>query len=191
MAKITLRKANTLQQVLNDLMKSIEIKIDVRINEFQNPEEILAEANRVLLSNDSRRNDLLMSIYSLRSLVGAQNAASGISSKLAHAAFIDKRLAQLQGLTESTHRLTMDVVKGKLDKIKNSAGETRSRLYGYEEEVTVAVLNAEQVEGVRGVIRDLKKQKQAINDEVLELNVRTEIQLPPDVEAVLTREGLL
>jgi hypothetical protein len=38
---------------------------------------------------------------------------------------------------------------------------------------------------------EIKKQKQKLNDEVLELNVRTEIELTDDVEAVLVKEGIL
>jgi hypothetical protein len=40
-------------------------------------------------------------------------------------------------------------------------------------------------------IKNLKKQKQKINDEVLELNIKTEIPLSEDVVATLTAEGLI
>jgi hypothetical protein len=41
------------------------------------------------------------------------------------------------------------------------------------------------------MIRELKNQKQKLNDEVLELNVRTEIKLSQDVEEILRAEGLI
>jgi hypothetical protein len=41
------------------------------------------------------------------------------------------------------------------------------------------------------MIRELKNQKQKLNDEILELNVRTEIALTAEVEQVLRAEGLI
>jgi hypothetical protein len=37
----------------------------------------------------------------------------------------------------------------------------------------------------------LKKQKQKLNDEILELNIKTEIPLSDDIVATLQSEGLL
>jgi hypothetical protein len=50
---------------------------------------------------------------------------------------------------------------------------------------------AEQIEQAKAEVKNLKKQKQKINDEVLELNIKTEIPLSEDVVATLTAEGLL
>jgi hypothetical protein len=57
--------------------------------------------------------------------------------------------------------------------------------------VRTGVLTTEQIENIRGVVRDLRKQKSTLNDEILELNIKTELELTPDVEAVLAREGLI
>jgi hypothetical protein len=40
-------------------------------------------------------------------------------------------------------------------------------------------------------IKNLKKQKQKLNDEVLELNIKTEIPLSEEVVATLQSEGLV
>jgi len=40
-------------------------------------------------------------------------------------------------------------------------------------------------------MRELKKQKQSLNDEVLHLNVVTEIELTDEVENILKKEGIL
>jgi hypothetical protein len=53
------------------------------------------------------------------------------------------------------------------------------------------VLTADQIEGYKAEIRALKKQKQGINDKVLELNVRTEIELDADTVALLQAEQLV
>ena len=93
--KINLRRAAALQNVLHEHIKNIDVASNVEINEWQQPEQIIQEANAKLFVNDSRRNDLLMSIYTIRSLVASQNAISGISGKLSHMAYVDKRITKL------------------------------------------------------------------------------------------------
>jgi hypothetical protein len=57
--------------------------------------------------------------------------------------------------------------------------------------VSTGVIGAEQIVQAKAEISNLKKQKQKINDEVLELNIKTEIPLSEDVVATLQAEGLL
>jgi hypothetical protein len=190
--KINLRRAAALQNVLHETIKSIEVEPNTDVNEWQDPAEVLQTANAKLFVNDSRRNDLLMSIYTIRSLVATQNSMSGISGKLSHMAYIDKRIAQLTDLTENSIKLeSLDVIRGRLDKIRNRPADSRASLYHRDEDVRVCVLTQEQIDNIKSVIKELKKQKTNLNDEVLELNVRTEIELTPEVDTILLREGLI
>lgn len=190
--KINLRRAAALQNVLHETIKGIDVEPNTEVNEWQDPAEILQTANAQLFINDSRRNDLLMSIYTIRSLVATQNAMSGISSKLSHMAYIDKRIAQLTDLVSNATKLeSLDVVKGRLDKIRNRPADSRATLYHRDEDVRVCVLTQEQIDNIKSVIKELKKQKTNLNDEVLELNVHTEIELTPEVDTILSREGLI
>jgi hypothetical protein len=189
---ISLRKANAIQAGINDVIKSIKIDVTIELNEFQNAEVELKKANDTLFINDARRQKLLISLYNIRGLVGAANANSGIDLNLAKAAFIDKRIAQLDGLANQSVMTDFAVINGKLDKIKNDKSETaRSRIYGYTDTVSTSVLTQEQVTQIKTEILNLKKQKQKINDEVLELNIKTEIPLTDEVVATLQAEGLI
>ena len=189
---MNLRKAAATQTILQDLLKSIEVKTNLELNEFQDPATAITEANSKMFAADTRRNDVLMSIYSIRTLVGVQNAGTGISGRLSHIAYIDKRVDQLEHLVNHAKPLmAMDVINGKLEKIRTRPADSRSSLYGHNDEVETGVLTAEQLESIRSVIRDLRRQKATLNDEILELNVRTEIEITPDVEAVLVREGVV
>jgi hypothetical protein len=188
--KITLRKANALQQNMNDLLKNIQVKATVELNEFQDVVQTLQAANDAVMAADVRRSDLLMALYSIRATVGVANFQCGIGNRLSHLAYIDKRLHQLEGLVAESARLKdLAVISGQLDKIRNRREE--HRLYGYENGVSTGVLQQSQIDSIAGIMRELKKQKQKLNDEVLELNVRTEIELTDDVEAVLVKEGIL
>jgi hypothetical protein len=188
---ITLRKANAVQNSINDAVRAIKIDLDVELNEFQNVEDVIAKANSQLVENDSRRQKLTMALYNIRALVGTANAASGIDTALAKAAFIDKRIGQLEELAKAKEMTSLDVVKGKLEKIKSLKDEARSRVFGYGDTVTTTVVSKEQIAQAKAEILNLKKSKQKLNDEILELNIKTEIPLSDETAAVLQAEGLL
>jgi len=189
---ITLRKANALQNSIQDAIKGIKVELNVEINEFQSVEDTLTKANATLIENDGRRQQLTMALYNIRALVGTANTASGINTMLAKAAFIDKRIGQLEELAKATEITSLEVIKGKLEKIKNDKGEnSRRSLYGYNDTVSTSVLSKEQIAQAKAEVLNLKKQKQKLNDEVLELNIKTEIPLSDDTLATLTAEKLV
>lgn len=187
---ITLRKANAIQGSIMEAISSIEITTTVDINEFQDAKTVIEKANETLFANDSRRQALLLAYYNIRGLVGAANSQSGVDVALTKAAFIDKRIAQLAGITNAAAIKDLAIVEGQLEKIRNAPADSRHRLYG-EDVVRTSVVGQEQIDQARAEIRNLKKQKQKINDEVLELNIKTEIPLGDEVVATLTNEGLI
>ena len=188
--KITLRKANAIQQNINDLLKSIVIRPTVEINEFQDAVATLQASNDALMAADVRRSDLLMALYSIRATVGLSNFTNGIGNRLSHLAYIDQRLQQLDPLVREDAKIKdLHVITGQLEKIRNRREE--HRMYGMTDAVSSGVLQQNQIDNIAGIMRELKKQKQKLNDEVLELNVRTEIDLTDDIEAILVKEGIL
>jgi uncharacterized protein YdcH (DUF465 family) len=189
---ISLRKANAVQNGINEALKGIEIKTTLELNEFQDVVAELKKANDVLFTNDSRRQRLLLALYNIRGLVGAANASSGIDMKLATAAFIEKRIGQLDTLSKLEAVTDLAVINGKLEKIRNDKSESSRRsIYGYNDTVSTTVVSAEQIAQVKTEIQNLKKQKQKLNDEILELNIKTEIPLSEDVVKTLSEEGLV
>ena len=188
---ISLRKANAIQSLINEAIRGIKIDTSIEINEFQNAQEELQQANDLLIVNDARRQKLLLALYNIRGLVGTANSNTGIDLALAKAAFIDKRIGQLTELAEAKAVTNIAVLNGKLDKIRNRKEESRASLYGRDDTVSTGVIGAEQVAQAKTEISNLKKQKQKLNDEVLELNIKTEIPLSEDVVATLQAEGLL
>jgi hypothetical protein len=189
---ITLRKANAIQNSINEAIRNIKVDLSLEINEFQDPAAELTKANTALVEADGRRQKLLLALYNIRGLVGQANAASGIDLNLAKAAFIDKRIVQLTAFASAEAATDIEVIKGKLEKIKNDKGETSRRsIYGYTDTVNSSVLDISQIHQAKTEILNLKKQKQKLNDEVLELNIKTEIPLSEDVVTTLTTEGLI
>lgn len=189
--KISLRKANALQNGINDAIKSIKIDTQIELNEFQLTPSVLEEANRILFENDTRRQKLLLAYYNIRGLVGTANTAAGIDLNLAKSAFIDKRIAQLEEIASCKPILDMNVIDGKLEKIRNRKDDSRASIYGRDETISTSVVSKEQIDQARAEIKNLKKQKQKLNDETLELNIKTEIPLSDDVVKTLIDEGLI
>ena len=81
------------------------------------------------------------------------------------------------------------VVAGKLDKVRNT--EAKSRIYGYGDTVDTGVFTADDISGFKAVVANLKKQKQSLQDAVLELNVRNEVTLADTTAKTLAAENLL
>ena len=188
---ISLRKANAVQNSINEAIRGIDIRTSIDINEFQNVAAVLQTANNTLFENDARRQKLLLALYNIRGLVGAANAQSGIDMKLATAAFVDKRVSQLEELASAKPVTDLAVINGRLDKIRNRADDSRASLYGRDEAVTTSIISEDQLKQIRDEVKNLKKQKQKLNDEILELNIKTEIPLTEDVVNTLQTEGLL
>mgnify|MGYP003345935760 CR=1 FL=1 len=186
--KITLRKANALQNAIQEHIKTIDVAMTLALNEFQDPEVEIANARARLVENDQRRANLTLALYAIRGIVGNANATSGVSVELARAAYIDKRIGQLKGLVEAAVTDSLDVVKGKLRKIAEDKGD---RSFYRDQSVNVGVVTQEQVNQFRADLSALKKEKQSINDKVLELNIRTEIVVVADVVAILQAEQLI
>jgi uncharacterized protein YdcH (DUF465 family) len=187
---ISLRKANTIQNSINETIRGIDITTTIEINEFQDVAQMLQEANSTLFANDSRRQKLLLALYNIRGLVGTANVQSGIDTKLATAAFIEKRISQLTELSQVKPVTDIAVLNGKLEKIRNRKEDSRS-IYGRDETVSTSVVGEEQSKQIKAEINNLKKQKQKLNDEILELNIKTEIPLSDDVTSTLQSEGIL
>lgn len=188
---VTLRKASAIQNSINEAIRGIKINFTLELNEFQDVPAELKKANDELIANDSRRQKLLMALYNIRGLVGAANTSSGIDLKLATAAFVDKRIGQLEEFTKAQVMTDLSVITGKLERIKGLKDEARSRVFGYGDTVTTSLVTQEQINQAKVEIQNLKKEKQKLNDEILELNIKTEIPLSDETVATLKAEGLL
>lgn len=185
--KITLRKANTIQASILEAIKSISVSSTIDLNEFQNPIEEITAANSLLFENDRRRQALLFAMYNIRGLIGQANAVSNVDINLTKIAYIDKRVEMLTALITDEPMLAMNVIQGKIEKIKTSPVDS----YRSDQTVTTSVISAEQLLQIQTEIKSLKKQKQQLNDLILEINIKTEVPLTDEVVATLTKEEII
>lgn len=188
--KITLRKANALQNSINEALRHIDVKVKVSLNEFQDAEGLIAVSAAEAKKNLDRKVSLTNALYSIRGAVGSRNSSAGVDEKLTEVARVEKQIQLYSAYLGSEVREAPAVIAGKLEKIRNSKDERRS-IYGYSDTVDTSVFTAEDVAGFKSVVATLKKQKQTLQDEVLEANVRNEITLSDETVKTLVSEGLV
>jgi len=186
---ISLRKANALQNSINDAIKSLESNPVVGLNEFQDAEVEIARVRVQTLSQLDTRKYLYNALYEIRQAVSTANHTAGIDAKLAQVAHLDKLIQLYNSLVSQKVRESAAVIAGKLEKMRTRT-ET-SRLYGFDSTVDTSVFAQEDLDGFSKEVAQLKKNKQKTQDEILELNVRTEIAVSASTQAVLTSQGLV
>jgi hypothetical protein len=189
--KITLRKANALQLAIGEAVKNISVETDVKINEFQNGEAEILRVAAEFQENLVRRDRLVEAMYEIRKSVSVANSAAGVDDKLADVARFEKHVQFYNALASKKVREDAVVVAGQLNKLRESKDDSRRSIYGYASTVDTSVLTAEDIRGFRTAAATAKKAKQKLQDELLEINVRTEITLAQDTVQFLTAEGLL
>ena len=187
--KITLRKANALQNSINDVIKQIDIKTEIALTEFHKPEDEIARAATAARAGIQRRELLNHALYGIRHRVAEANNASGVNRNLTEVAALEKQIQFYTGLVSKEVRESAEVLAGKLRKIGEQ--EAKSRIYGYGDTVNTSVFTAEDIAGFKKTVSDLKKSKQQLQDSILELNVRTEVELNDTVVEILRAEGLI
>lgn len=186
--QVTLRKASVLQQAVQDAIKAITLKGKVSINEFQDPAAELAAASKTLREDITRITNLSHALANIRSSVGLVNAQAGVNGLLAELAATERLITRYTELTEAGN-LTEDfaVVSGKVEKLK---GRDEARYYG-SSEVETGAISPDEMEAFKNELRVLRKRKQELNDKLLEINIKTTVDIVGQTESVLQKENLI
>jgi hypothetical protein len=165
----------------------LEFKTETGINEFQKPEEAIAAASKTFFDNVNRRNVLLRGLYEIRKATAAANAENGIDARLADIALLEKEVTFFAPYSKSKERLSEAELIGKLNRIANRTEES----YYAKAEVETSVLTASDIKLLSTRAIAAKKAKQKLQDELLELNVRTTIELATSTVEVLKAEDII
>jgi hypothetical protein len=186
--KVTLRKANVLQNAINDAVKALELRYDVNLNEFEDTKDQIQTARDRFFAEATTRDKLLMSLYDIRAKVARANADSGINDMLTNVAYLEKQISHKQMLASKGVQTSLRVLNGQLNKLK----EVKDDGYGYSRrDVVTTIFTEEEVEDFKRSANDLRREKHRLQDTLLELNVQTEIELSSDTVKLLERAGIL
>ena len=185
--QVSLRKANALQVAINEALKGLEFKADISINEFQSPAKEIELAKQKFDRNVQRRWNLLAALYDIRTKVAAANAANKIDNLLADLARIEKDLVFFAPFAKANTSTDLKVIEGKLEKISNRTEDS----YYAKAEVETSIFGEGDLVTYRTYMSDFKKKKQALQDQLLEVNVRTTIELATGTVEVLKSEDII
>jgi hypothetical protein len=186
--KVNLRRAAALQHTIQEALRGIELQALVNLDEFQDAEAVIREQHARLEANLERRHELNLVLYSIRQAVSQANHTAGVDMRLADIACQEQHLKDLATLSAVAERVNPVVIQGRLEKIRR---DTSDRPRVYDNTVETSVLSAEDLHAYRRGMQILRKQRQDAQDEILNLNVRTEIELSDHAVHVLRREGLI
>lgn len=189
--KISLRKANAVQGAITEALAGLNLSTEVTLNEFEAVEEVLTRELVRFVENMGQRDALQAAMFDIRSLVGTANVTEGVNAKLAQLAHLEKDIGQFTRLTKVTPALSREVIGGKLEKIRNRKDDAQSYYGDRSDVVATSILSKEAIEGYAAKARELKKAKVALQDELLELNVRAEIKLSDATVATLKANGIV
>jgi hypothetical protein len=186
--KLTLRKANAIQSAINEAIKGLDLGTSVTLNEFEEVEDQIRSVRNRFWTNAAARNKLTMALYEIRAKVAQANAESGINDHLANVAYLEKQISHNTMLAGKGAQTALRVLNGQVK--KNS--EAKEDIYGRSSrDVTTSIFNEEEIEDFRHNAAEFKRQKQRIQDLLLELNVQTEIELSTDTVEALTSANIL
>lgn len=186
--KLTLRKANAVQSAINEVIKGLDLGTQVTLNEFEEVQKQIDAVRDRFWKDAATRNKLVMALYEIRAKVAAANADSGINDMLANVAYLEKQIGHNSTLASKGAQTTLQVLNGQVKKAANAKDES----YGYSRHnIVTSIFTEDEVEQFRRNAADFKRNKQKLQDTLLEMNVRTEIELGQKTVNVLSETGIL
>lgn len=192
--KINLRKASVVQDQIQAELKQLGAeKTEVTVNIFDTDVESKLDAQLFKVRESNQRVGRFLEANSyLRAAVAQKNAEVGITGYLAEDAMLAAAEARTRAVTELEVRPNLDSLNQEMQSRRASANSTdRVSLYGgrgYEMNVNIAT--QEYVDEARRSLETIRRRRRKIKDEMVTINVRTEIEVPEKVALVLTELGL-
>lgn len=187
--KITLRKADALQKVINGVLAETTLQTTATITRFNSARETIAAAQDKLSKDLVKKVDLIWALYDLRKMVSAAGATAGVSNALAEIAAIDKTVAVFKPITQAESYVGADGIYAQQADLIDD--KTVSNYSGRRESITVSIVPKGVIEEHVKSLEDLRKMRLKLSDHLLEINVRTEFDLSYRLEKILRDNGII
>lgn len=193
--QINLRKASALQSDIQSVIRSIRVDTRASFEERETIADDVTEAIGEWRTNLERKTDLINVLFGIREKVGVANAESGLNTKLTEHRRVSEQRDSLEEMIDGVkgRMLTIEQIDEKMKKIEERNESLKESLYARTRdlEVFTDLMDKEELNSYRKEIRSLKKLQRSINEEVLELNIRTHIVLSEAEVQVLRNEDLV
>ena len=191
--EINLRKANAVQAEIRKAVNAHAVDANVSVSEFtQDLSGTILSAKDAYLANMKRKVALTTALYNIRKSVAEANATAGINGILTDVQRIEAVMALYSGVAGQTVSKSLAEIEARLEKFKTAPSDGRSVIYGDRyNNVETSVVEQQTVEDAKAKVKELKRERQNLQDKLLALNVNSLITISAADEAVLKAEGIL
>jgi hypothetical protein len=190
--KISLRKANTIQELVGEALKqSLESPANLDVLAIDEWKDELIFARKTFLSEMATRAQLVSARYEVRKRISEENAKQGVTTLLATLAETDTMINLMKrNVVDQTVSDKYDVVEKKRERKITLLDKEGMHVYR-SDTFDVSIIDAETIKTYKEKVKVLKRKRQRINDELLEKNIRSEIELPSWAVDLLREHGLI
>lgn len=195
MQTINLRKANAVQSEIRKAISSSGVSDTASITEYtKDVAGGLEKAMADYATDVMRKLALNTALFNIRKSVAQANAINGISDILTDVELIDAKMAVYSAVATKPVAKTLDEINARIDKLKTVPADASraSAIYGDRyNNVETSVVEQSTIDGAKLNVKQLKREKQTLQDKLLTLNVNTVINIDTVDEMVLKVEGIL
>ena len=194
MQMINLRKANALQSEIRKAISSSGVSDTATITEYT--KDIaggLEKAMADYATDVTRKVALNTALFNIRKKVSQANAHA-VSDMLADVELIDAKITVYSAVASKAVAKSLDEITSRVEKMKTAPADAtgRSAIYGDRyNTVETSVVEQSTIDGAKQIVKQLKREKQTLQDKLLTLNVNTLINIELTDEMVLKVEGIL
>jgi hypothetical protein len=189
---INLRKANAVQSEIRKAISSSGVSDTVSITEYTT--DIAGGVEKAMddfAIDVTRKVALNTALFNIRKSVAQANANMGISDILADVELIDATMAVYSNIATKQVAKTLDEINARIEKMKTTP-TNESRIYGDRyNTVETSVVEQSTIDAAKAKVKELKREKQTLQDKLLTLNVTTVINISDVDVMVLKTEGIL
>ena len=189
--KISLKKAATLVSAITEQLQTIALITDKSVGEFDDI-SVVDDASVELADKIEKKLNLLEVQYAIRKKVATANFENDIDHVLNHIALLDKKLSLITVLAKSKDRIDNEILSKMLQKLRErkSGGES---FYDNDifKNVTTSVITKETRLEYEKLVKQLNKEKAEKKEELLKLNMVSEIDLSDFEVKILEDVGLV
>jgi hypothetical protein len=193
MEKITLRKANAVQAEIRKAISASNVSDTATITEYtKGVDGVLEKAMADYATDVTRKVALNTALFNIRKSVSRANASAGISDILADVELIDAKMAVYSNVATKSVSTSFSEITARIEKMKTTVVDASTRMYGDRfSSVVTSVVEQGTIDGAKQIVKQLKREKQTLQDKLLTLNVNTTIDIDTVDEMVLKVEGIL
>jgi hypothetical protein len=187
---VSLRKARQIRDDLQRLLAGEELRGTTTVSVYCEDIDALMAAKRAETMVQARLlGELEQVLFALRRAIGRANTESGIADQLAERARLERQVERLARAAAEAPAESIAVLERRLAAARDRA--ERADAYHVSETLTINVLGEADIAFFAEAVGIARRTIREIDERVLELNVRTQVEIGKEHERLLVEHGIL